>query len=59
MRYQQLLVPLAVAAMSLVTVSGLAFSDAVPQAVYAESVGFDALVNTVAHGTDTQQVAVK
>ncbi|MES2129413.1 MAG: hypothetical protein V4463_19255 [Pseudomonadota bacterium] len=59
MRYQQLLVPLAVAAMSLVTVTGMAFSDAVPQAVYAESMGFDALVHAVAPSADVQQVAAK
>lgn len=63
MRYQNGFVAVVALVLSLITLTGMAYTDEFPQAARAESVGFDALAHNLFGGVaiacndDKQQVA--
>lgn len=58
MRYQNSFVAVVALVLSLITLTGTAYTDRFPQVARAESVGFDALAHELFDGGgDKQQVA--
>ena len=63
MRYQNGFVAVVALVLSLITLTGMVYTDEFPQAAQAESVGFDALAHNLFDGAavacndDKQQVA--
>ena len=63
MRYQNVFVAVVALVLSLITLTGMVYTDEFPQAAQAESVGFDALAHdlfagaAMASNDDKQQAA--